>query len=190
MKTLTYIILLLTLSSCYCTYDITVNKDGSAHILIYDWTQHKGEKIEESVGGETYYTAFDAFKNDPIISNYKRSEQKGFYKVEYDIQTVDSIHRYLFPMNEEDRDSMNVKFKHTEKQFMITNVLEQSGPDEATMYAGSNPFKMIFRFNDKIKSLSTDLNFVKQINKKEIEINSDLDEISYGKGTQKITISF
>ncbi len=190
MKKYIYLPLILILNSCFCTYDITINNDGSAHIEINDWESHDGEQYEQSVGGEDFYSEYDAFKNSEVVSNYERIEENGFYKVTYDINNVDSLENYLFPLNSMESGTAPTSFKYENEQFIITHVFEEDGPNDATMYGEFIPLRVIFRFKKDIVSFSSELDFVKQINKRELEINTDLNTISYGKGTKKVIVSF
>ena len=81
-------------------------------------------------------------------------------------------------------------WKFENDQFIITHVFEENGPNEATMYGELIPLKVVFRFERDIKSFDSEIDFVKQINKRELEIDTDLNTISYGKGTKKVVVSF
>lgn len=129
-------------------------------------------------------------KTPPIISDYKRRKEDGFNKVEYDIEHLDSLENYLVPVFEEDRGTKQTTFKYDKKQFIITHVFDENGPNDATMYGELIPIKVVFRFKKRIKSFSSELDFIKQINKRELEINTNLNKISYGKGTKKVVVSF
>jgi len=189
MKLFIYFILLISLNSCFCTYEVVINKNGSAHIEIYDWDEYEGEKIEESLGGEEFYSGYNSFKKSPIISNFKSDITNGLYKIVFDIENVDSLQYYLFPP-EIGSDYKQTTFKYSNETFLITHTFEENGPSEVTMYGDLNPVKIIFRFKKKIKNFNSELDFVKQIDKKTIEINATLNEISYGKGTHKVVVLF
>lgn len=192
MKIIIFGLTLILLNSCFCTYEVSVKNNGSAHIKIYDWKEYEGERIEESVGGELLYSNFDKFKNSKIISNYNRKIENKFYVVEYDIENIDSLENYLLPISEDSVKMDNIAvFKFTREKFTITKTYEGlEGPDEVTMYGDLVPFKAIFKFDKRIKKFTSDLDYVKQTDKKTIEINTTLNKISYGKGTFQVEVQF
>lgn len=187
MKFAIYIIVLLFLNSCYSIYDITVNKNGSAHVKVFDMTEENGENIEQSFAGEEFYGGFDNFAKSKIISNYRKSMENGFYNVEYDIENIDSLHLYLIPP-EIEMDFKQTTFKYSDKTFTISQKFDENGPDEATMYAELLPVKITFRFQNKIKEFSSDLDFVTQTGKKEIEVSTNLRQLAYGSGTHEVVV--
>lgn len=180
----------LSLSSCFCTYDITLRSNGSVHVEITDWESYDGETLGESAAGEIFYSEMDEFQKSPLVSNYKRTNNNGFFKISYDVSTVDSLHRYLWPPVDEHEGSTQTKFKLQNKTLTISQDLEENGPDEVTMYSEFLPLKVIMNFEDEIKSYTSDLDGTKQNSNFQIELNSNLRDLSYGEGTKTIKITF
>jgi len=178
------LLVILSLNSCYNTYEVSIAKNGSAHIEIYDWKIVGEDKISESAAGKEWYEGYDFFSKSPIISNYKRELIDNFYSVSYDIDNVDSLENYLLPFDEKTNEV--AKFKYTKDEFTITKTYPKgySSPSEATMYGD------LVEFKRRIKSFKSDLDYVTQTSKKTIEINTTLNEISYGKGTYKVKVTF
>jgi hypothetical protein len=171
---------------------VIVNKDGSAHVNISDWTEYEGEKLEESLNGEEMYSDFDSFENSVLITNYSRTEEDKFYTVKYDIKNVDSLGSYLLPIPGDSVEMDNpIVFKYTKDKFTITQEFDESiQANEATMYGELIPFKAIFKFKKRIKNFNSNVDFVKQTDKKTIEVNANLNEISYGEGIHKVEVFF
>ena len=182
--------LVFILHSCYCTYDITMNSDGSAHVEIMDWTDIDGELLDESAAGEDFYAEMDLFQNYPAVSNYQRVDSSGFFRISYDVSHIDSLHRYLWPFIEENPDAKQTKFNLENNQLTISHELEENGPNEVTMYAEFIDVKVLMNFEDKITSFNSDMEGVKQNNDHQIELNSNLRVLSYGKGTKTVEVTF
>lgn len=93
--------------------------------------------------------------------------------MEYTINSVDSLENYLFPVSEEDKGAIQTSFKYVKDQLIITHVFLENGPNKATMFGDEIPLKVIFRFEKDIQSFSSELDFVKQVNKRELVIETD-----------------
>lgn len=192
MRIIIFAIISFVLHSCYCTYEVSVNKNGSASVKISDWQELEGKKFEESTMGEELYSEFDSFKNSVLITNYSRTVENKFYTVEYDLKNVDSLGSYLLPTINDSVEMDNpIEFTYTKDKFTIIQEFDESlKANEATMYGQLIPFKAVFKFKKRIKNFNSNVDFVKQTGKKTIEINAKLNDISYGEGTHIVEVFF
>ena len=110
--------------------------------------------------------------------------------IEFDLLNVDSLNAFLIPYDSADNEALKTKFKFTNDSFLIENPLEEDGPNELTTYGEIIPFYINFNFPKKIKRLETDLKFIQKSSNDKIEIKSNLNEISYGKGFQRLEVFF
>ena len=191
MKTLFNVFLAIVLTSCNTDYNVAINKDGSAHVVINEMRVFDGEVIPPN-SFDDFYEGMDEFEKSTQISNYKRGKIESYMFVEYDIQNVDSLEYYLFPLNGVSKDSADqiAEFRYTKNKFTITKTYNMSSGSEATTYGGLVPYSITFTFKKRIKRFVSDLDYVKKTGKKTIEINSNLDELSYGKGTKTVEVFF
>jgi len=192
MKIFLFSLALILLSSCFSTHEFLIRKNGSASVKIYDWKEVDEEKINGSAVGEEIYSHYDKLESIKIISNYSRSKENDLYTVEYVIENIDSLSKYLFPFSPDSIEVESpVKFRYTKEKFTITQTYDEDiHPNEATMYGELVPFKAIFKFQQRIKKFKSDLDFVKQTGKKSIEVNTNLNEFSYGQGTHTVEVYF
>ena len=68
-----FLLILFFLFLNSCSYNVSINKDGSAHVEIL--TLESKEKIE-GFDLEDIYSNFDNHTSSPLISNYKRETKK------------------------------------------------------------------------------------------------------------------
>lgn len=192
MRIIILAIISFVLHSCYCTYEVSVNKNGSARVMISDWQELEGKKFEESTMGEEVYSEFDSFKNSVLITNYSREIENKFYTVEFDISNVDSLGQYLIPTIGDSVEMDNpIEFRYSNDKFTITQTFDELlKANEATMYGQLIPFKAVFKFKKRIKNFNSNVDFVKQTSKKSIEVNTNLNNISYGEGTHIVEVFF
>lgn len=191
MKELFYVFTLLLLTSCYSDYNVSIEKDGSAHVIITEIQEIDGEKLEQGLFDE-FYEGMDEFQKSNQISGYKREKVDGYYLVEYDIKNVDSLEYYLFPIEGTHPDSVDqiAEFRYTKNSFTITKDYTQACGGELMMYSELIPYCATFTFPKRIKKFKSDFDYIKQVGKKSIEINSNINELSYGEGTKKVEVYF
>lgn len=160
--------------------------------MISDWQELEGKKFEESTMGEEVYSEFDSYKNSVLITNYSREIENKFYTVEFDISNVDSLGQYLIPTSGDSVEMDNpIEFRYSNDKFTITQTFDELlKANEATMYGQLIPFKAVFKFKKRIKNFNSNVDFVKQTSKKSIEVNTNLNNISYGEGTHIVEVFF
>jgi len=191
MKLFLYTLLLIGLTSCFTNYNVSIEKDGSAHVVISEMREFEGELIESGMFDD-FYEEMDYFEKSDQISNYTRKKIDGYYTVEYDIKNIDSIEYYLFPLEGVDPDSVDqlAEFRYTKEKFTISKTYKLSSGGELMMYSELLPYTATFTFKKRIKKFTSDFDYIKQTGNKTIEINSNLNDLSYGEGTKKVEVLF
>jgi len=188
MKHTKFILLLTLFFLSSCVYHIKIFNDGTSHVKIKDLLiDENGARINAKEYSQEYLVLFDKFQENGIIKNYSRDTTLSIITVDFDVLDIDSLGKFLVPYRDVD---LKIDFKLTKNKLVITNTyigLESEG--EFGMYTDSK-YSVIIEFEKEIKSLNSELDYIKLKGKKSIKIESNTNELSYGKGSKSIEIVF
>jgi hypothetical protein len=174
-----------------CTYDILVNRDGSAHVTIVMDGTTAAPTPSDGEFNDNDSLSFNNLK--PLVYNCYKSSVINNLQIDtaknekitivFDIDKIDSLGKYLSPLI-----PYPVIFKLTNNRLVITGSDGKSDPeDDIGGYTNLLTFKMNLKFEKTIKSIKTENSYVKWVDNKTIQIESSIGEMNYsGKLNQLI----